>query len=216
MEDGTEGTVQPETEPAKPAASKRKILWYLPHLAAVYGITHFCTPWLAGWTRRILLSIEFPTSSGSLQFLFSHVLAFSFTPAFLAGLTNARFRHKVAQWVWVVPTVVLGYKLVTFSPPRSVFQNTTVALWERFSLALHQYFVGGFLIREFQDWYDFWSIVRSNPDMARGMDQLRFTAPFYAGVGYSVAAWIGLRTELHQKIADNVKRWEQWKFGRDQ
>jgi len=51
-------------------------------------------------------------------------------------------------------------------------------------------FWGRVLIPEYRDWHDFWSIVASNPDMTRGMAQLSFTAPFYAGIGYSLAAWI--------------------------
>jgi hypothetical protein len=42
--------------------------------------------------------------------------------------------------------------------------------------------------------------------------QLDFTAPFYAGIGYGVAAWIGHRTNLSQKISDGVKNWEDSRF----
>jgi len=219
MEAETNGTVQPETRMTKLADPRWQLLWFLPHLAAVYGIVHFCTPWLAGWTKRALFFLQVPTSSGSFQFLFSHILAFSFVPAFFTGFVNARLKHRVAQFVWIVPTVILAYKFLVFSaPPKSVFQSTfSLAPYRnQFSLAFHQYFGGGFLIREFQDWADFWSIVRTNPDMTRGMAQLSYTAPFYAGVGYSLAAWIGLRTELHRMVAERVKQWEQWKFGQPQ
>jgi len=150
--------------------------------------------------------LQHPTSFGSFEFLFSHVLAFSFIPAFLFGLINARFKHKAAQFVWLVPTVILAYKFATF-PASSVLQS-------QFSAALHQYFGGGFLIPEFRDWHDFWSIVGSNSDMTRGMAQLKFTAPFCAGVEYSVAAWIGRRTALNRKVAEKLKRWEQSRFER--
>jgi hypothetical protein len=172
-------------------------------------LVKFCTPSLAGWVRETLLRLlQIPTSSGSrFEFLFSHLLAFSFLPAFLAGLSNARFRHKVAQFVWLVPTVILAYKFATYSAP-SVLQS-------QFSVALHQYFESGFLISEFRDWQDFWSIVGTSPDMTRGMAQLNFTAPFYAGIGYSVAAWAGRRTGLNQKVAEKVKKWEQSRFGPD-
>jgi hypothetical protein len=166
-----------------------QILWLLVHLAAVYAIVNFVTPWLAGWARgRLLPLLHHPSSSGSFEFFFSHVFAFSFIPAFLTGLANAKFRHKAAQFVWIVPAVILAYKFVTFPAP-SVFQS-------RFPAAFHQYFGGGFAIPEYRDWHEFWSIVRSNPDMTRGMAQVRYTAPVYAGVAYSVAAWLGRRTEL--------------------
>lgn len=45
------------------------------------------------------------------------------------------------------------------------------------------------------------------------MDQFQVTAPFYAGVAYSVAAWISVRTKLDEAIVAKVKQWEDWKFG---
>lgn len=192
---------------ARPAGRARgwQVLWFLLHLAVVYAITNFCTTWLAGWTRGTVLPLlQKPTSSSSFEFLFSHIFAFSFVPAFAVGLINARFKHRVAQFVWLVPTVVLAYKFLTFPAP-SVFHS-------QFSAAFHQYFGSGFLIPDPRDWHDFWTIVRSNPDMARGMSQLNFAAPVYAGIGYSVAAWIGRRTNLSQKVSETVKIWEDARF----
>ena len=187
------------------AAHAWSVLWFLLHLAAVYAIVNFCTLWLAGWTReRLLPFLRQPTSSGGFEFLFSHLFAFSFIPAFFSGLMNARFRHKVAEYVWLVPTTILVYKFATFAAP-SVLQS-------HFSGAFHEYFGGGFLIPEYRDWREFWSIAGSNPDMARGMIQLKFTAPFYAGVGYSVAAWIAGRTKLNRKVAEKSKKWQESRF----
>ena len=129
----------------------------------------------------------------------------SFCPAFLAGLINAKYKQKVAQFVWLVPTAILAYKLFTFSSASSVLQANG---WP----ALHQYFGGDFLIPEFRDWNDLWRMVESNSDMTRGMAQITFTAPFYAGIGYSVASWIGIRTNLNQKLAEKVKIWERSRF----
>lgn len=96
----------------------------------------------------------------------------------------------MAQFVWVVPTAILAYKFLTFPAP-SIFHS-------QFSAAFHQSFEGGFLIPEFRDWHDFWTMVGSNHDMMRGKAQLDFTAPFYAGIGYSVAAWRRVSTTLRQ------------------
>ena len=176
------------------------VLWFSIHLAAVYLLVNLCTAWLAGWTRGTLLPLlRHPTSFSRFEFLYSHLFAFSFFPAFVFGLINARFKHKAAQ-----PTAILAYKFATFPAP-SVFQN-------QLSAAFHQYFGGGFLIPEFRNWHEFWSIVGSNSDMTRGMAQMNFTAPFFTGVGYSAAAWIGRRTELNRKITEKVKRWEQSRF----
>jgi hypothetical protein len=52
-----------------------------------------------------------------------------------------------------------------------------------------------------------------SPDMLRGLAQIEFTAPFYAGVGYSIASWLGCRTDLSRKIAEKVETWEENRFG---
>ncbi len=198
--------VPSEDKPVGYTAGGWQILWFLLHLTAVYAIVKFFTPWLAGWTRGTVLPLlQHPTSSSRFEFLYSHILALSFVPAFFAGLINARFRHKAAQFVWLVPTVILAYKFATFPAP-SVLQS-------QFAAAFHQYFGGGFVIGEFRNWREFWNIVESNSDMMRGMAQMQYTAPFYAGVAYSIAAWIGRRTELNRRFADKVGAWERSRFG---
>jgi hypothetical protein len=205
MEDAAEEYIPSQARPVRYTKGGWQILWFLLHLVAVYAVVNFCTAWLAGWTRGTLLPLlQHPTFSGRFEFLYSHLFAFSFIPAFLFGLINARFKHKAAQFVWLVPAVILAYKFATFAAP-SVLQS-------QFSAAFHQYFGGGFMIPEFRNWHEFWSIAGSNSDMTRGMAQMKFTAPFYAGVGYSAAAWIGLRTELNRKVAEKVRRWEQSRF----
>jgi hypothetical protein len=207
MQDAAEESVSPQEKPAPRSGVGWQILWFGLHLAAVYVIVKFCTPWLAGWTRGTLLPLlQIPTTSGRFEFLFSHIFAFSFIPAFLAGLINARFRHKAAQFVWFVPAAVLAYEFVTFPSP-SAFQS-------QFPAAFHQYFGGGFAVPEYHSWEEFWSIAGSY-DATRGMVQLKFTAPFYAGIGYSFAAWIGLLTEVHRRIAEKLTSWEETRFGND-
>jgi hypothetical protein len=186
------------------AANGWQILWFSFHVVIVYTIVEFCTPWLAGWTREGLLPLlQHPTSLGRFDFLFSHIFAFSFVPAFLCGFINARFKHGAAQFVWLVPAAILVYKFAIFRAP-SAFQS-------QFPAAFHQYFGGRFLIPEFHSWSDLRSVAGSY-DMKRGMAQLQFTAPFYAGVGYSFAAWIGHRTDLNRKAVEKLKRWEESRF----
>jgi hypothetical protein len=208
MEQTTGERVSLEDKPASYAAGGWQLLWFLLHLAVVYAIVKFFTPWLAGWTRgtALPLLLQHSTPSSRFEFLYSHLLALSFVPAFFAGLINARFKHKAAQFVWLVPTMILAYKFATFPAP-SVLQSQLAA-------AIHQYFGDGFTIGEFQNWREFWDIVRFNSDMMRGMAQMQYTAPFYAGVAYSAAAWIGWRTELNRKVADKVGAWERSRFER--
>jgi len=186
-----------------------QLLWFVPHLAAMYLIVNFCTPWLAGWIQATLLPflLHRPSSSSRFEFLLTYLFALSFVPAFLVGLSSTRFRHRAAEFVWVVPAMILGYKFITFSAATSVLQSQA---WSG-SSAFHQYFGGNFLIQEFHDWHALRNIAGSNADMTRGLAQIMFIAPFCAGVGYSVATWIGLRTDIYRELEKKLTNWHKSK-----
>jgi hypothetical protein len=189
--------LSPQTRADKHSSEVWQVLWFFVHLAAVYLIVQFVTPWLAGWTHTMLVPI-LRSPSGRFQFFFSHLLAFSFIPAFVSGLASARFKHRAAEFVWLVPTMILAYKFVTFPAP-SVFQS-------QLSAAFHQYFGCGFIIPDASNFHDLF-MFSANYDMMRGIAQHQFTAPFYAGIGYSLATWVGRRTQLRERTAEVLKAW---------
>jgi hypothetical protein len=178
------------------------IVRFLLHLSVVYFIAKYAVPWLSGWTQETVQpALDLPTSRSRFEFLFSHVFILSFALAFAAGLVNARFRHKAAWFVWLVPSAILAYKLITF-PSASVLSVQSHPV-------LYYYFAGGFHIPQFSNWQDFWTLMQKNPEMARGMAQLSYSAPFYAGVGYSTAAWIGQRLSFAEKISGAYSKMEE-------
>ena len=100
-------------------------------------------------------------------------------------------------------------KFATFpTPTPTVLENAAPNL-SHFSAAFHEYFAGDFLIGEYRDWRDFWNMVSGNPDVVRGMTQLSVTAPFYAGIGYCLAAWLALRFRVHQMFVERIRAWAQ-------
>ena len=193
-----------ENVEARPVGKRWRVLWFFAHLAAMYGVVQFFTPWLAGWTYSVLPFLGLSASSSRFEFLFSHIFAFSFIPAFVLALFTGRWKHRAAEFVWIVPAVILAFKFFTF-PATSVFQN-------RFPAAFHQFFESGFAVPEFSNWSDFWNFVATTPDTVRGMAQLQFTAPFYAGMGYCMAVWTERRTDIVSAIARKIKEWEESKF----
>ena len=103
--------------------------------------------------------------------------------------------NRVALFVWVVPLVILIYKFCVF--PTTAFEN-------HFPAAFHEYFGGGFLIEEFHSYRELFQLY-GNPDMRRGMQQLNFTAPVYAAIGYSVGTWLG----IYCNIPNLTARWRE-------
>jgi hypothetical protein len=188
---------RPETSTFIASTMRQGVRFFL-HLAALYVTVNICSPWLAGTVYNFVMpALGISRTGSSFQFLFSHLVAFSFIPAFISGFINAKYRHVVALLVWTVPTAVLAYKFATF--PASVFES-------RFMAALHHYFGGSFFIPEFHTYSDLFRYVAPGLDASRGMDQLRFTAPVYAGIAYSFGAWAsraGLLTKLFSFESQN-------------
>lgn len=202
MQDDSVPTVYIGDDTQTAVSLGRQTIRFVFHLASVYLVVLICSSALAGWTYRNLFSaLQIHTKRSSFEFLYTHLLFFSFVPAFLTGLVNARFKHRVAEFVWIIPSLVLLYKLVTFPAMGSVLVQTSS--WP----ALHEYFGGGFLIAEFHNWTQYAQLF-SNPDMVRGMTQRTFTAPFYGGVAYSLAAMIGRRNPALQTALERVAQSE--------
>ena len=181
-------TATPEfITPQKAASPLRQTIRYTLHLAAVYLIVNTTTMWLAGRTYEWVLPLieHHPPTVSSLQFAFSHLFLFSFFPAMLiAFIYSVWFPHRVALFIWIVPVVILAYKIVVFSA--STFEN-------HWAVAFHEYFGGGFIIGEFRSYQELFRLYGSS-DIARGMQQLNFTAPVYAAIGYGIGAWLGMRS----------------------
>jgi hypothetical protein len=164
-------------------AISKKAAWFAGHLAVVYLTVKVCTPWLAGRVHDLLLSSSGDPGESQFQFLFSHLLALSFIPGFLAGLVSFKYRHTIALFVWVVPGVILAYQFYAF--PASALESHT-------AVAYHEYFGGDFMIPEYQNYRDLFVIASTNADLLRGVEQVRFTAPFYTAIAYSLANLITL------------------------
>src|SRR5215475_3465856 len=160
MHESTEIEVLPQDTPSSKSAVGWQIFWFVVHVAGVYAVVKFVTPLVAGWTHSILLFLDRSTP-GSFQFFFSHILLFSFFPAFTFGLINSRWKQRVAEFVWLFPAGILTYQCLTFAVPSS----SVLVSQSRFPAVFHQFFAGGFAIPEFHDWTEFWQIVRSSyPD----------------------------------------------------
>src|SRR5262245_41324172 len=171
----------------------REMLRFFLHVVAVYLIAHFSCPWLSGQMYQWRPVFGFRNPVSRFEFLFSHIFVFTTILGMLAGMVNARFRHKIAEFVWIVPTVLMIYKLLTF--------HTSVMRGNRLVAAFHYYFGGGFSIPEFHNYRELFTLVARSYDGVRGMDQLSYTGFLYAGIAYSLTAFFARRKDLRSSIA---------------
>jgi len=151
--------------------------------AAVCGI--HLGPWLLSRWFVWILPLVGMSSAPSADYWLQHLELVSIVPAFAVGFVVSRNVEKLATWAWILPTMILSYKLLTFTDPHaSVLASDP---WSRFSY----YFV----------------IERYMPTLynLRGSDPIRVAAqmtvvvPFYSGVAYSIGALLK-KSKLIERI----------------
>jgi len=144
--------------------------------AAVCGI--HLGPWLLSrWFVWVLPLIGISSITPRADYWLQHLELVSVIPALVAGFVVSRYFEELSSWAWVVPTIILAYKLLTFTDAHaSVLASADP--WSPFSY----YFV---IQQHMPTFSDFWYGVS---DPARVTEQMIVTVPFYSGVAYSVGA----------------------------
>jgi hypothetical protein len=143
-------------------------------------------------TRRIWINNGHFRTSGLFQFFFSHLPMLVSLPAFFAGLMiNARFRHKVASYVWILPVAILAVAFL-FGPGMY-----PTMLWDSDLPASFCPFFGSEIQLEARG-----NGSRSFPpaDWLHAYDQLTFSMPAYTAIVYSLGASLGM-SSLTKEVA---------------
>jgi hypothetical protein len=152
--------------------------------AAVCGIQF--GPWLLSrWFVWILPLTGMPIGTLSGDDYLQHFEMASIVPALVVGYVLSRHLPRLATCAWVLPTVVLAYKLVTFT------ETYTSILAPHSSTRFSYFFVIERSMPTFQD--------LRGADPVRVAAQLFVVAPFYAGLAYSIGALAG-RHNLLKKL----------------
>ena len=149
----------------------------------------FLGPWLySRWFVWILPLFRISPSMPRADYWLQHLELVSIIPALLFGALVARYFGRLASWAWVVPTIILSYKLLTFTNP-NVSVLASADPWSRFSY----YFV----IQPHMPTFSSIGLIGSDP--IRVAEQLNVTVPFYSGIAYSIGALL-----TKHKVIDRV------------
>ncbi len=145
-------------------------------------------PWLLSrWFVWILPLLGMSSSTPSADRWLEHFEIVSIVPALVVGYVVCRYLRTQATSAWIVPTVILCYRLLTFTNPHSsVFASDP---WSGFSY----YFV---IERLMPTLYNF-----RGSDPIRVALQMSVVAPFYSGVAYS----LGALTKKHRVLERLVR-----------
>jgi len=96
-----------------------------------------------------------------------------FIPTIIGGQVKEARREPAATWVWVLPALVLAYRMAQYRPQSSVLVASSMS-------ALRYFFE---IEREMPR---FTNVLIGDP--VRVWAQMSVTAPFYAGMAYSLGA----------------------------
>jgi hypothetical protein len=152
--------------------------------AAACGI-HF-GPWLLSrWFVWVLPLAGVTTGTLTGDYYLQHFEVASIAPALVVGYILSRHLPKLSTWAWILPTVVLAYKLVTFT------ESYASILAPHSSTRFSYFFVIERSMPTFRD--------LRGADPIRVAAQMFVVAPFYAGLAYSIGA-LAERRNLLKKL----------------
>lgn len=176
------------------AAESKSLFGYIVafsiHSAVVYGCAIRLSPWLVyhwfGWIAPLLhVSINVPAGDWPAgDWYLQHLELVTIVPALIIGYINVtRFvpvsakvarSGSVATWAWTIPAIVISCKILLYHHAQSsvLYSSSTTAIEYVFDI-----------LRRMP--------TRTNPfasDAIRVLAQMMVTAPFYAGLAYSLGA----------------------------
>ena len=168
--------IQQRTGLLWPVASAIGFLAFHTTIVAICAIR--AGPWLVGhWFAWIVPLSGRVSPAGFTAFSDCYLRYFellTILPALAVGYIVSRYFRKLATWAWILPTLILSYKILTFTDPQSSILISHPL--SRFSY----YFVIVRLTPTFND-------LRGS-DPIRLVQQMTAVAPFYSGVAYSIGA----------------------------
>jgi hypothetical protein len=153
--------------------------------AAVVGI--HLGPWLLGrWFVWILPLTGMPSRTPTGDDYLQHFELASIVPAFIVGYILSRHLRRLATSAWILPTIVLVYKLVTYTEPYA-------SILAPHSSTRFSYF---FVIQRSMPTF---AAVLGGVDPIRVLQQMFVVAPFYAGLAYSIGG-LAARHDVLQRL----------------
>lgn len=173
------------------------------HLALHTTVAGLCTTyvnlWLAGQlVHWILPWIGQPAPAHVMDFYLQHFETANLIPAFLLGCVIVRKVPELSAWAWLLPTIIIVYKLVTFVEP-----NTSVLIsrdaWHRFTYYFKIQRIAPTMAITST------SFDVSGSDPVRVLQQITVVAPFYCGIAYSIGA-LAMKTRGFQRIWGSLSR----------
>lgn len=160
------------------------------HAAAAEICAVHLGPWVVyHWFGWMLPLFGISTTTLGTDYYLQHLEIMSVVPAIIVGYVVARQLPKLAVTAWIVPSVILAYKLWAFLDPRA-----SVLLPSNSPTRFSYYFDIVPVMPTFRDLY--------SSDPVRVVQQMLVVAPFYSGIAYSAGAFLS-RSRIFDQFVRN-------------
>lgn len=185
-------TLAPQADTIESPSAQSPFVWFglfLLNTAAVYVCAIHLSPMLVGrWFAWVLPFVGSPVSGRPGDWYLKHLEVTTILPAVIAGyfdltrffpaIVGKRISRRIsdspAAWAWVIPGGILTYGMLTYRASSSVLFPSSMSPF-RYFFDIQQT-MPDILRREF------------GSDPVRLLRQMTVTAPFYAGIAYSMGA----------------------------
>lgn len=182
-----------ESDRGTTSATPSRILWlglFLLDTFLVYVCAIHLSPMLVGrWFAWIVPALGIRSSVTPANWYLRHLELATIVPAFIAGYIDlgrflpATIGKQIATWrsgsaasrSWIIPTAFLLWRLLSFHAPSSVLYGSSTS-------AFGYYFDIQHVMPTFSNLF--------GSDPVRMWSQMSVTAPFYAGIAFSVGALV--------------------------
>jgi hypothetical protein len=167
---------------------------FLAHSMMVFACASIGFPWLIGrWFAWVQPYAHVPVVGGYLSWYLPHLALVNLILAVAVGYGMARGLKAAAVWAWALPAFVIGVKMVLFAHPAA----NSVLFQAPPNMTSLEYFFG--VLTETPPMTMPISTWPLDIDYQRIVAQMRFTAPFFSGVGYTLGALVA-RYEILTKM----------------
>lgn len=173
------------------------------HSALIYLAALRFSPWIVGrWFAWVAPVLSPHIGVSSADWYLQHLELVTIVPALVLGYVDPRllllgirkdFASQIpiaAVWAWITPTLALAYRMIKYKGA------TSSVLFASKVSSIHYFFI---IQKTMPTWKN---IAQTDP--VRVLAQMTITAPFYAGVAYSLGALIALYGWSHEKSQSDL------------
>ena len=117
----------------RPTSPVARSGFFLLHTIAMYVCAVFFSPRLvSAWFNWVSPLLHLESGAFPADWYLQHLVIVTIVPALVVGYVNVRGANSMGPWAWAVPTLILAFKMVTYSSTGSVLDGDRLSAFQYF------------------------------------------------------------------------------------